>query len=220
MADRQAKNVGELRDCFAPPIPETALAIDLLDRAADALISGRSSEAAALIVEADMVELWDYFQKIAAKTIPEVHRIRTDLGAPPRRNGTGSRMPSEANKQQFYRMDGWRCRFCGVRVINPKAAKILNQLFPIEARLGSRNRDYHTAFLVLLASPDHVVPYQRGGTSELENMVTACQVCQYGRNHFTLEEVGFTDPRDRAAVIDGWDGLGRLLDAPLPIQIG
>jgi hypothetical protein len=35
-------------------------------------------------------------------------------------------------------------------------------------------------------------------------------VCNFAREHFTLEQLGLADPRSRPPVLDGWDGLTRL----------
>jgi hypothetical protein len=56
-----------------------------------------------------------------------------------------------------------------------------------------------------------MVPRALGGRNEADNLVTACVVCNFARDYFTLEQVGLADPRDRPPVLDGWDGLTRLL---------
>eukprot|EP01037_Dinobryon_pediforme_P008739 gene8739-8830_t len=78
------------------------------------------------------------------------------------------------------------------------------------ARWGARNADKHTALAALSASLDHIVPHSRGGTNDEPNLVTACNACQFGRGQWTLEEVGFFDPREYPPVLDEWDGLMRL----------
>jgi len=50
-----------------------------------------------------------------------------------------------------------------------------------------------------------------GGTNDEGNLVTACWPCQFGRGAWSLEEVGLLDPRLRAPIKDGQDGLTRLL---------
>ena len=58
---------------------------------------------------------------------------------------------------------------------------------------------------------DHIVPYARGGSHEPVNLVTTCQPCNFGRGSWLLTEVGLIDPRTRPPIIDGWDGLARLV---------
>ena len=81
---------------------------------------------------------------------------------------------------------------------------------PEVARWGTRNADKHSALAALSASLDHVVPHSRGGSNEESNLVTACNACQFGRGQWTLEEVGFIDPREFKPALDAWDGLTRL----------
>lgn len=85
------------------------------------------------------------------------------------------------------------------------------EMFPSVARWGRVNRDKHHALSALNATLDHILPHSRGGTNEESNLVAACGMCQFGRGHWTLEEVGFTDPRERLPILDKWDGLTRLL---------
>jgi hypothetical protein len=70
---------------------------------------------------------------------------------------------------------------------------------------------YHGAFFALTASVDHVLPHSAGGGNEPQNLVTACWSCQFGRGAYTIEEFGLSDPRLRPPVVDGWDGLCRVI---------
>ena len=50
----------------------------------------------------------------------------------------------------------------------------------------------HAAFQALLAQDDHVVPWSRGGTSDVDNVYLTCAECNYGSGdylpeHFDLE---------------------------------
>jgi hypothetical protein len=91
------------------------------------------------------------------------------------------------------------------------ARKAFVKALPEVVRWGPRNEDCHFGLAVLSASIDHVVPFERGGTSDLDNLVTACNPCQYGRGHFLLDELELEDPRAYAPPGDSWDGLTRLL---------
>jgi hypothetical protein len=72
------------------------------------------------------------------------------------------------------------------------------------------NLGCHAGFWTLWGSVDHVIPRARGGRNEAENLVTACMVCNFAREDYTLEQLGLADPRSRPPVLDGWDGLTRL----------
>ncbi|MEW6465491.1 HNH endonuclease signature motif containing protein [Tibeticola sp.] len=127
---------------------------------------------------------------------------------------SAQRMPSSSFERAIYVRDGWRCRYCGVRIIERSMRTRLHICLPDVARWGARNADKHAALAALSASLDHVVPHSRGGTNDEANLVTACNACQFGRGQWTLEEVGFFDPRDYLPTLDAWDGLTRLSRLP------
>jgi hypothetical protein len=50
----------------------------------------------------------------------------------------------------------------------------------------------------------------RNAVLALENIVITCGPCNFGRVHYSLEEVGLIDPRTREPVRSKWDGLERF----------
>jgi hypothetical protein len=120
-------------------------------------------------------------------------------------------MPTAGFVRQVLARDGYRCRFCGSRVIVKEARKAFVAVLPTVARWGNRNVECHFGLAILGASIDHVVPFQRGGCSEdVYNLVTTCNPCQYGRVNWLLDEEELEDPRKYLPIIDSWDGLTRL----------
>jgi hypothetical protein len=132
-----------------------------------------------------------------------------------------SGMPNSAETKALYVRDGWRCRFCGCRVTSARARSAIKACIPGAVPWGERE-GFHAAFFSLTASVDHVLPHSAGGGNEAQNLVTACWSCQFGRGSYTIEELGLSDPRSRAPVIDGWDGLSRVIaHAPIAaLQVG
>ena len=124
-------------------------------------------------------------------------------------------MPGAALARDIFARDGYRCRYCGARVVLREARRVFIQHLPDAARWGRRNNELHCAFNALHASIDHVLPFKRGGSSEPDNLITACGPCQFGRNDWLLEEVELEDPRQYQPVLDGWDGLKRVLGVKL-----
>jgi len=198
------------RRCFLPPLPEHDCAANLLSKAADALLVGDLAQAETLLVKADLKPLEEYRYSIAGPINPAIIR-QTKLPVferlPSRRH---SHMPTLAVTRQVLARDGYRCRFCGVRVVVKEAQKTFTAALPKAARWGPRNQDCHFGLAILRASIDHVVPFQRGGSNEPENLVTTCNPCQFGRGVFLLDEVELEDPRKYPPVIDSWDGITRL----------
>jgi 5-methylcytosine-specific restriction endonuclease McrA len=105
--------------------------------------------------------------------------------------------------------DGYRCRYCGSRVIGidelKAAAKILEAP---ELVGGSGNRGRHGIRLIVQATFDHVVPaarFEGEGVNDMENLVTSCWPCNFGKADFLLEELNLELMSPRSA--SGWDGL-------------
>lgn len=205
-------HTSQVRNCFLPPIPELELSADLLAQAADALLAGDTERAGLLVRRADDPTICEYEASITGPIDPAIHwQYSMPENTIPKSERAPLRMPAAQVELSIYERDGWRCRFCGCRVIAKKSRAVLIELFPEQARWGRRNAEKHCALSALTASLDHVVPHSRGGSNDTENLVTACGPCQFGRSDWTLEEVGVCDPRTRLPVVDSWDGLTRLL---------
>ncbi len=200
-----------MRDCLLPPIPELERAISSLDLAVSSVLKRDTVRASQLIVDANLAEIREYTARIVGKLSVDVHR-RTALPATvPNAERFENRMPAASKELQIFVRDGWRCRFCAVRVISRQARKLLCDLFPRETRWELSDAEKHTCLYAIAASLDHVLPYSRGGDDDVTNLVTACYCCQFGRGNFTLSEVELNDPRDRPPQVTGWDGLSRLI---------
>ena len=205
------------RRCFLTPIPQLSTAADLLASAADRLLAGDASNARQLVAEADMSVIGAYTALVTGSVNPLVHWQSAMPTGGVGLERSAQRMPSSSAERAIYVRDGWRCRYCGTRVIDRSSRARLHRCLPDVARWGARNADKHTALAALSASLDHIVPHSRGGTNDEPNLVTACNACQFGRGQWTLEEVGFFDPRGYSPILDGWDGLtrlSRLIDIP------
>lgn len=197
----------QLRDCFLPPIWELEEAAGLLAKSADALLEENYEQARKLIKAADMQSIWDFTFKIIGPINPAIHHQIQKPAAvlPAKQIRIG--MPGIAFQRQIHQRDGWRCRYCGCRVISKDARKILIDFFPSEARWGTSNLAKHCALGALSACVDHVLPRSHGGTNDERNLVTACTPCNFGKWNWTLDEINFSDPRQRSPQIDTWDGL-------------
>jgi hypothetical protein len=44
----------------------------------------------------------------------------------------------------------------------------------------------------------------------MDDLVTSCWFCTFGKGSATIEFLGLRDPREREPVRDGWDGLRRV----------
>jgi len=200
-ADCETRAVGAT-DCLVIPPEPVVEAPGVLRAAMEALDAGDQATARQLAAAVDRRALWGYW----FRTGHEWTKRHRPAAHPPgvRRLDTPS---SELTRTVFDR-DGWRCRYCGLRVIDRRTLKLLSQAIPAAFPWRNRNGNSHPATVVLAATPDHVNPRSQGGGHEPENLVTSCGTCQYqARGACTLEELGLADPRDRQPAVDDWNGL-------------
>jgi hypothetical protein len=199
-----------MRNSFVEPIAELDLAAKLLDAAADSLLIGDRGTTASLIALADRSEILQYTLRICSGLSDEVHgRTKLTKGIPKEARDT-TRMPGKEAQYLIFRRDGWRCRYCGIKVISTAARRKLVAIFPEQTKWARKEFERHSSLYAMAASLDHIVPHSRGGKNEPSNFVTACYCCQFGRGNFTLEEVRFNHPLQRPPIVTGWDGLSRL----------
>ena len=109
--------------------------------------------------------------------------------------------------------DGYRCRYCGLSLIAKSVLKAFSKV--VDPRLfcaAGTNLERHGIALVFRANVDHVLPWNHGGRTEIDNLVSACQGCNYGKASYTLDEIGIVDPRNRSASKrNSWVGLTSYL---------
>lgn len=217
MGDRDGQDApgadGGLRACLRQPIKELELAADALARAVDAHAKGDRRLAAELIASCNTAAVRAWVESLWGKDSPYV-KLRVVDGALPAVSSAlrvKARMPTSAVIRSLHERDGYHCRFCGVPVIRRQVRERMQKAYPHVLPWGRRNAEQHAAFQAMWAQYDHVLPYTRGGTNDLDNLVVACAPCNFGRMEHTLEEVGLIDPRTRPILRStSWDGLERF----------
>lgn len=120
-------------------------------------------------------------------------------------------------KRAVVSRDGWRCRYCRIRVVSSATLTALERRLPAAlpmwpAEMGPAEIVSHAAQCVLRLTWDHVIPRSAGGLNVIDNIVAACGTCNFTKGSCTIEELSLRDPRVRDPLPpDGWDGLiGRL----------
>ena len=198
--------------CLRDPIPEIGEAAHHLDQAVTAHLNGRPADAVSLIRCADMPELREWTESLWGKSSPYVKYRRVD-GAPPslpKDKRIRIRMPTSAEKIALHERDGFHCRFCGIPLIRKEVREKIRKIYPHVLLWGSKNIEQHAAFQAMWLQYDHLLPHSRGGDNSLDNVLITCAPCNYGRWHYTFEEVGLSDPRLRMPLRSSWDGLERF----------
>jgi len=202
------------RLCLREPISEIFEAAKYLDDAVSAHLNGRRDLADELIRSADIPAIRDWTESLWGKGGPFSRPLAVENSPPflPVDKRSKPRMPNSAWKKEIIKRDGFHCRFCGIRVVRPEVRARIRSAYPDALRWtdDNSNAGQHTAFQAMWLVFDHLLPHSRGGTSEPDNMVIACQPCNCGRAQLTLAEVGLADPRTREPVRSNWDGLERF----------
>ncbi|MFC1778073.1 HNH endonuclease [Pseudomonadota bacterium] len=122
------------------------------------------------------------------------------------------RAPKKYESQVFIR-DGFRCRYCGIRLVSNRVLNtFIKSLNSASFVKGPRNLDTHGIIIIFNPVADHVVPWNLGGKTNLDNLVASCGPCNYGKDRFTIEQIGIENPFLRNPIVDRWDGLISQLD--------
>lgn len=123
----------------------------------------------------------------------------------------GPRNASASLRRLVLERDGYACRYCDLPVMTREVLTAFSDLVgPENFPLGRPNAARHRAALASVAQFDHVLPYQLGGPTTADNVVTACWACNYGKDGYTLAQLGIRDPREREPRRSNWDGLSSL----------
>jgi len=179
-------------------------------KACELVEAGILDEAEKLLVDLDSAKLrlqfyatwkeYDHLNKEAMKPLSQYPKVKK----------VGKRMPPAAIVREVYERDFWACRWCGTPVIADKPIKAMHKLFPATFYKGTTNDSMHGLMLSSRVSLDHVLPHSFGGTNDIENLVTSCWPCQFGRGNDLIERLGLSDPREREPIPTDWDGCSTL----------
>ncbi len=117
------------------------------------------------------------------------------------------RSPKKIQDEVFKR-DGYRCRYCDNKIISQDFIRLFIKKLnsPIFQR-GKTNMTTHGIMHISWPVADHVVPWNQGGRTDLNNLVTACAACNYGKDGNTIEQLGIQNPFNRQPIVDQWNGL-------------
>jgi HNH endonuclease len=120
--------------------------------------------------------------------------------------------PDRSLLEKLFARDGYRCRYCGVRVIPDWILELFSDVVGPSVFSGRGSKEQrHGAAVTFRAVDDHVIPHALGGQTDLKNLVTACWPCNFGKWKYTLEQIGIYDPRKRRPRrTSHWDGLVSL----------
>lgn len=122
------------------------------------------------------------------------------------------RMPSKKEEKQILKRDGYKCRYCQNPILDKGfVKKFIEDLNLDSFKKGSTNDTTHGILLNFSPVIDHVIPHNIGGKTEEANLVTSCYPCNFGKQHYTLEQVKNISPFEREPILDDWDGMQHFI---------
>lgn len=199
-----------MKHCLKEPDPAIYEAARILRVAVDAHLAGSRDEASTLFQSANMPEVRAWTESIWGKGWKALVQPKVVEGAPvylPKEQRVPVRMPTRDGEATIIARDGYHCRFCGIPVIHRRVRDRAVRLYPEVVQWGSTNVSQHAAFQALWLQFDHILPHSRGGDNRLENVVITCAPCNYGRFHYTVEELDLIHPLEREPTRSDWNGL-------------
>jgi hypothetical protein len=107
---------------------------------------------------------------------------------------------------QVFQRDSFTCRYCSRRTVLPPVLRLLSVVFPEIFPHDPKWKMVacHLAFWRDTASCDHIVPIARQGSSEPDNLVTACYMSNSIKQNWSVEDLGW---EAMPVPVFDWDGL-------------
>ena len=148
-----------------------------------------------------------YFRVANRKEIDDANRLNKKVNSSPRE-------PTLAMKKEVFKRDFYRCRYCRLRIITDKVFSEYGRIVGPENFSNEKaNTKRNGLTLGLRGVADHVEPYASGAITEIDNLITACYSCNFGKAGYTLNQLKIEDPRSRQPIDNGWRGLTEFLPA-------
>ena len=98
-----------------------------------------------------------YARRAVGPLSVDVHRIIKRPTCLPHGLRHTTRMPNVTAQRIIFKRDGWRCRFCGRKVICKEARAVIAKAFSIDAHWTRKEYQRHSALYTMASSLDHVV---------------------------------------------------------------
>lgn len=200
------------KECPLPPPTYFYEALDNFIKAFEHAMSGDITNSLKFLELTRSNDLRDWYVNHGQMSGHHYRVKALNKPTPPQFKGTldsEAQFKGDLEKSIFIR-DGYRCRYCGIKVIDTKSLVRLEKVlgkehFQPKAKVNSQRHGVSFAFR---ATVDHVTPHSSGGKTSYENGVTSCWNCNIGKLDAHLSQMGIDDPRERKTIYhDDWNGL-------------
>lgn len=186
----------------------TANSLDIFIKAVNLFLQGDRAGCLAAIANTRGPEIADWYIRHGQNTSTFRNAVFGNAPLPEMQPLDKKRNPSKSLQYDVFNRDCYKCRYCGNRLISQDFCRLfIKKLNSPLFQKGAKNLEIHGIILLTWPIADHVVPWKLGGRTDLSNLVAACYSCNYGKLHFTVEQLGIENPFTRPPVNDGWNGL-------------
>jgi 5-methylcytosine-specific restriction endonuclease McrA len=76
------------------------------------------------------------------------------------------------------------------------------------------NHSYHGIWLMTAVTLDHIEPLAKHHDDSDENLVTCCWSCNFGKYHYTLQDLTLNGPKKGRGTTTRWSGTQDMLSIP------
>jgi len=199
------------------PLPVPAYfeeSVDSFEKSVQELIDGDLARSLTTLSESNAEKVKEFFIEHGQQSAYFRVRNRKEIDKANKgrkKENSSPRLIPRIEQEVFVR-DNFRCRYCGLRIISKEVFASFSHIVGAENfSIQRKNSIRNGLTLGLRGVADHVEPYASGGETEIDNLVTSCYSCNFGKAGYTLEQLGIEDPRNRKPIQDNWSGLTEFL---------
>lgn len=202
--------------CPLPPPDYLGVSLNYFIESYKLAISGKKDEAISVLQETRSVELREWYIEHGSYS---GHKHRVNLLKKPLPEKYAGKLDvkkdySVKQQREIYQRDNYTCRYCEMRVVDERVLEKMERMTGHEnfRYSGDSNAIRHGLIFYIRPTVDHVIPRSYGGLTDLNNGVTSCWNCNYGKLNALLYQMEMLDPRNRPAINENlWDGLTSTL---------
>ncbi len=190
--------------------------IDRFVEAVRAAVSGDPERAREMVEAIDHEPIVTWFDE----TAQHVGSVRLSMfgGQVGKRSSGGQRDMRLTRVRRIAARDGYLCGYCDIRVIEPEILRKIDTMLGggvLHKRSKPRNnRSYHGIWLMTAVTLDHIEPLAKNHDDSDGNLVTCCWSCNFGKYHYTLQDLKLNKPKKRRGTTTRWTGTRDLLSVP------
>ena len=200
-------------NCPLPTPNWFAEQIDIFESAVNFLISGDKESCFKTLKQIRNEEITNWYTEHGQMSgrhrnlilkLPSIQNVDESLRDP-------IRTPKKIQDLVFER-DGYRCRYCENKIISQEVIRLfIKKLDSTLFQRGKTNLTTHGIIHISWPVADHVIPWNKGGRTNLDNLVSSCATCNYGKDGYTIEQLGIQNPFNRNPKLDNWKGLNEKI---------